>query len=220
MFDEDESEEEGEAMFLDTNTKRPAVKKRPSNGSVDSGVGGRDERAAKLRKMMEDDEHNTDITGPSIYKTAVDASASKQPGNASSTKVDDAIALPPENVEEENVAGSNVAWSDSETETRAKAKDAPPQVPASIGVAREVSSGETSGLKRRRGRRRVMKKRTVKDEEGYLVTREEAVWESFSDDEPGVKPKPKTDPSSSATRSGGAASQKRGGNIMSFFGKK
>ncbi len=29
-----------------------------------------------------------------------------------------------------------------------------------------------------------MKKKTTKDEDGYLVTKEEAVWESFSEDEP------------------------------------
>ncbi|GAB7361671.1 hypothetical protein MBLNU230_g1721t1 [Neophaeotheca triangularis] len=74
---------------------------------------------------------------------------------------------------------------------------------------------------RRRGRRRVMKKKTVKDEEGYLVTREEAAWESFSEEEPAPK-KPKMQPAASTAK--GAASKKGGkpgqGNIMSFFGKK
>jgi DNA polymerase delta subunit 3 len=73
---------------------------------------------------------------------------------------------------------------------------------------------------RRRGRRRVMKKRTFTDEEGYLVTKEEAEWESFSEDEPEIKkPKP------SSQTFGGAGSKKKvqpkgQGNIMSFFGKK
>ncbi|KAM3424256.1 hypothetical protein BST61_g11204 [Cercospora zeina] len=74
---------------------------------------------------------------------------------------------------------------------------------------------------RRRGRRRVMKKKTVKDDEGYLVTREEAAWESFSEEEPAPK-KPKTSatvPSTNkpAAKKGGKPGQ---GNIMSFFGKK
>ncbi|GIZ41522.1 hypothetical protein CKM354_000482500 [Cercospora kikuchii] len=74
---------------------------------------------------------------------------------------------------------------------------------------------------RRRGRRRVMKKKTVKDEEGYLVTREEAAWESFSEEEPAPK-KPKTSapaPSTNkpAAKKGGKPGQ---GNIMSFFAKK
>jgi DNA polymerase delta subunit 3 len=73
---------------------------------------------------------------------------------------------------------------------------------------------------RRRGRRRVMKKRTFTDEEGYLVTKEEAEWESFSEEEPDIK---KLKPSSQVM-SGAAAKKKvqpKGqGNIMSFFGKK
>lgn len=91
---------------------------------------------------------------------------------------------------------------------------------------------------RRRGRRRIMKKKTVKDEEGYLgefvlpctsvipanascpVTKEEAAWESFSEEEPAQK-KIKTP---SAAASLGPKSKKVSkpgqGNIMSFFGKK
>ncbi|EEQ31056.1 conserved hypothetical protein [Microsporum canis CBS 113480] len=71
---------------------------------------------------------------------------------------------------------------------------------------------------RRRGRRQVMKKKVSKDAEGYLVTKEEPVWESFSEDEP-EPPKRKPLPSSSAksTKGGSKSSQ---GSIMSFFGKK
>src|ERR1700760_2650132 len=73
---------------------------------------------------------------------------------------------------------------------------------------------------RRRGRQRVMKKRVYTDEEGYLVTKEEAEWESFSEEEPDIK---KLKSSSHAI--GGAAAKKKvqpkgQGNIMSFFGKK
>ncbi|KAI5362716.1 Putative DNA polymerase delta subunit 3 [Septoria linicola] len=74
---------------------------------------------------------------------------------------------------------------------------------------------------RRRGRRRVMKKKTVKDEEGYLVTREEAAWESFSEDEPAPKKAKVSAPAAptnkTAAKKGGKPGQ---GNIMSFFGKK
>ncbi|KAK8208055.1 Cell morphogenesis protein PAG1 [Zalaria obscura] len=70
---------------------------------------------------------------------------------------------------------------------------------------------------RRRGRRRVMKKKTVRDEEGYLVTKEEAAWESFSEDEPAPK-KAKTSvaPPAAKAKKGGKPGQ---GNIMSFFSK-
>ncbi|KAL1969753.1 hypothetical protein VTN77DRAFT_8306 [Rasamsonia byssochlamydoides] len=69
---------------------------------------------------------------------------------------------------------------------------------------------------RRRGRRQVMKKKTIKDEEGYLVTIEEPVWESFSEDEP-APPKKKPAISASASSKGKKTGQ---GNIMSFFAKK
>ncbi|MCJ1394909.1 hypothetical protein MMC18_007789 [Xylographa bjoerkii] len=77
---------------------------------------------------------------------------------------------------------------------------------------------------RRRGRRKVIKKKTIKDEEGYLVTKEEAAWESFSEDEPAPAPKAKI-PTSTASSSAAGKSKKTGGkpgqgNIMSFFGKK
>ncbi|KXL50038.1 hypothetical protein M433DRAFT_88910 [Acidomyces richmondensis BFW] len=73
---------------------------------------------------------------------------------------------------------------------------------------------------RRRGRRRVMKKKTVKDEDGYLVTKEEAVWESFSEDDP--VPKKAKLPSASSTNKPGAKKMAKAGqgNIMSFFSKK
>ncbi|ORY09654.1 DNA polymerase subunit Cdc27 [Clohesyomyces aquaticus] len=70
---------------------------------------------------------------------------------------------------------------------------------------------------RRRGRRQVTKKKTVKDEEGYLVTKEEVVWESFSEDEPETK-RPKQLPAKSTAKGkkGGKQSQ---GNIANFFKK-
>lgn len=77
---------------------------------------------------------------------------------------------------------------------------------------------------RRRGRRRVMKKKTTKDAEGYLVTKEEMAWESFSesDKEPAQKKtKPTEKPMEKAAAKKGAAGAKKGqGNIMSFFAKK
>ena len=77
---------------------------------------------------------------------------------------------------------------------------------------------------RRRGRRRVMKKKTTKDAEGYLVTKEEMAWESFSesDKEPAQKrAKPVEKLADKVPAKKGAAGTKKGqGNIMSFFSKK
>ncbi|KAF1821810.1 uncharacterized protein K489DRAFT_257189 [Dissoconium aciculare CBS 342.82] len=82
---------------------------------------------------------------------------------------------------------------------------------------------------RRRGKRRVPKKRTVRDEEGYL---EELAWESFSEED--VAPaasaaakKAKISNTASNTNKGPASTKRsagdkggKAGNIMSFFGKK
>lgn len=53
------------------------------------------------------------------------------------------------------------------------------------------------------------------------VTKEDPVWESFSEEEPAPPPKPKPLPSSSSAKgkkSSGKSSQ--GGGIMNFFAKK
>lgn len=80
--------------------------------------------------------------------------------------------------------------------------------------------------KRRRGHRRIVKKVTAKDEEGYLVTKEEPVWESFSEEEPtaALKPKASSTLSTVAPSSSSGAKAKKGtrgkGSIASFFAKK
>ncbi|EZF33712.1 hypothetical protein H109_02897 [Trichophyton interdigitale MR816] len=80
-----------------------------------------------------------------------------------------------------------------------------------------VSDKRPTG-QRRRGRRQVMKKKVSRDAEGYLVTKEEPVWESFSEDEPEPqKRKPLPSSSAKSTKGGAKSSQ---GSIMSFFGRK
>ena len=106
------------------------------------------------------------------------------------------------------------AWSESETESTSAAPAAP------------LEKG------RRRGKRKVMKKRTTKDEEGYLVTKEEAVWESFSESEPDPIPakakasipakssQMKSKISNTPVASAPTAKGKGKPDIMKFFGKK
>ncbi|KIW01799.1 uncharacterized protein PV09_06655 [Verruconis gallopava] len=72
---------------------------------------------------------------------------------------------------------------------------------------------------RRRGRRKVMKKRTYQDEDGYLVTKEEAVWESFSEEEPEQR-KPKVNVAAPHAAKKSATVPKGQGNLMNFFKKK
>ncbi|PSR90607.1 DNA polymerase subunit Cdc27 [Coniella lustricola] len=92
-----------------------------------------------------------------------------------------------------------------------------PEVKEESGPPEVISSSDGG---RRRGKRRVMKKKTIMDEQGYLVTVQEAGWESFSEDEPASSlPKKGTEKAAQPTKPKKAA-PKGQGNIMSFFGKK
>jgi DNA polymerase delta subunit 3 len=109
---------------------------------------------------------------------------------------------------------------DSQTDVDAETDD---KESGAMDVSQEVSSKKEQEVPtvstqggRRRGRRQVKKKKTIKDEEGYLVTKEELVWESFSEDEPAPPLKTKLTATKGADK--GKGGQK--GNIMSFFSKK
>ncbi|KAK6854033.1 DNA polymerase subunit Cdc27 [Apiospora arundinis] len=99
-----------------------------------------------------------------------------------------------------------------EPEPEAKEEEGPAEIVAS------------SGDGRRRGRRRVMKKKQIMDEQGYLVTIQEQGWESFSEEEKPA-PKPQKAKPAAAEKAAPAGKSKKAapkgqGNIMSFFGKK
>ncbi|KAJ9613517.1 CDC27 protein [Cladophialophora chaetospira] len=206
MKDDDEGESEDEALFLDSNTRKPATsKKRPSDATKE-----KEERAAKLRKLFPEDEEEAAV--PNVEK----ASGLDRDDPVTAKKGTDADV--PSQDPEGDVDADQVAWSDSDGE-------------AKKSTTRQQQA--EAGPKRRRGKRKVMKKRTMKDEDGYLVTKEEAVWESFSEDEPEPVPARKELPKSSfgAPKSQSqsqiqpkAGAKKKGagggGNIMSFFGKK
>ncbi|RKF58794.1 hypothetical protein GcC1_180016 [Golovinomyces cichoracearum] len=85
-----------------------------------------------------------------------------------------------------------------------------------------VEARETTGVScgKKRGRRRVIKKTTYKDEDGYLVTKEEQAWESFSEEELVSKPIARVQSSTSSKPKKATLSKSAQGNIMSFFGKK
>ena len=110
-------------------------------------------------------------------------------------------------------------------EEEEQANDASAPAPELENPTEEAAVSTTGG--RRRGRRRIMKKKHFKDAEGYMVTKEEPAWESFSEDEKVAPPqtkKPTGMPSSAKSskddkekRSSGKSGQ---GNIMKFFSKK
>lgn len=226
MADADEAdhseEEEDDSMFLDTGTTKPGNKKRSADIKKE-----REDKQAKLRKMMDsDDEDEKAVPNIEDATNAKQEPVTAQQGGSQAETADD-----------EN---DDVAWSDSDTE---KQRQTAPAKDASATAKMEAEAPiSIEPPKRRRGKRKVMKKRTMKDEEGFLVTKEEAVWESFSEDEPEPvvktkereKDKPKTafyttsQPASSSQKSSTAGSQggtqtqtqKKRGDITSFFGRK
>jgi hypothetical protein len=197
---DDEGESEDEALFLDTGTHKAATSattaKRPGDASKE-----REDKAAKLRKMMDSDDEGED--GKAAAVAATEDQTKDHDGDADEK--------------------DEVAWSDSDTEKK-----------ASQQTAEQPTQPVQGQAGRRRGKRKVMKKRTTKDEDGYLVTKEEAVWESYSEDDmPKEPPRATPLPKKTVTTNGKGASQagkgaaskssgppKKAGNIMSFFGKK
>lgn len=197
-MDDNLSESDGsEDSSLFANASSRSDSKRPS--------GGRQEREAKLRKMMDDDEDANEPKSPMLNMKPLDKDTSQGSSNTGAASDDE-----------------TADWSASDHETAGESARKQPV--------------------RRRGRRQTMKKRTTKDEDGYLVTREEPVWESFSEDEPAPRPsKPNPITGSSSSKApvkgvlkredsggkekekkglSGAAGKKGGGNIMNFFSKK
>ncbi|KIY03978.1 uncharacterized protein Z520_00670 [Fonsecaea multimorphosa CBS 102226] len=220
MNDADEGESEDEALFLDTGTRKSAItsKKRTSDAKKE-----REDKAAKLRKMMESDDEE-EAAAPSVEK-ATGLQTDEPPAAKKGTDAD-ADAGADTDAKDDDAAAEQVAWSESDSEKKQASKD-----------KSEQDAATDAPKRRRRGKRKVMQKRTTK-EDGYLVTREEAVWESFSEDEPepaqaavkkeAVSAAPKSTPKTTQSQGPTPQSQKPsakkkgggGGNIMSFFGKK
>lgn len=225
-------ESEDEAVFLDTNTKKPASKKRAATEIQRE----KEEKRKKLRRMMDDDaEEENEV--PSVDKATNNTA---EPVTAQASTGDDETA--PVGNEHKERDKDTVAWSDSDDNDDENEGKASKKTNSQTTDALSQDTTAVAPPKRKRGRRKIMKKRTMKDEDGYLVTREEEAWESFSEDEepassvsiarPAFAPGGKKGKSGSAPssqqkagpgKSGGAATAaKTGGkkDIMSFFGKR
>ncbi|KAG5928890.1 hypothetical protein E4U42_007757 [Claviceps africana] len=110
---------------------------------------------------------------------------------------------------------------EAKTEAEAEAEAQPDSVMSGCDGPSETISSVKDG--RRRGKRRVVKKKRILDEQGYMVTIQEPGWESFSEDDttqpPVKKPTSASVPNSSA-KSKKSSSKAVQGSIMSFFNKK
>ncbi|KAG5984076.1 hypothetical protein E4U55_006108 [Claviceps digitariae] len=156
----------------------------------------RTQREEVLRRMMEEEEEDDDAD-------KYDA----EDGSADDHQMEETMDFEPE--------------PEAKAEAEAEAEAPPDSAMSGCDGLSETVSSVTNG--RRRGKRRVMQKKRILDDQGYMVTIQEPGWESFSEDDtpqpPSKKPTPASAPSSSAKskKSNGKAVQ---GSIMSFFNKK
>ncbi|KAK1700175.1 DNA polymerase subunit Cdc27 [Colletotrichum godetiae] len=115
--------------------------------------------------------------------------------------------------------------SEEEEEPEEKEEEEEEEAPEPEAKPEPAEVVSSAGDGRRRGKRRVMKKKQIMDDQGYLVTIQEPTWEEFSEDE-APPPPAKVAKTSSAPSSGSQTAKpkkpatKGQGNIMSFFSKK
>lgn len=212
-------------------SKPPKLKTADSNATSASASANQspvDREDAEMQGMSEDedDEPPEEVDEEAAAKEAEKLAEARKARKEREEKL---RAMMDEDDEDEEMADAGAETPAEEADKDEGALD-PPQEPEKTEEV-TVSDG------RRRGRRKVMKKRTYKDEDGYLgessgayytqprrmlilcdtVTKEEAAWESFSEDEPEPK-KPKMAPVQVKKKAGPAP--KGQGSLMNFFKKK
>ncbi|RYP53326.1 hypothetical protein DL768_001683 [Monosporascus sp. mg162] len=186
--------------------KKPALTAMPTGSKTSSTAasGAEDEASMALSDDGEDDTEPT-------------SDVKQEDSSARQTRRDRQAELRRmmEESDEEEAESNSHSPAEEPMEEEPPAPEPEPKVEEPTEV---VSS---SGDGRRRGRRRVMCKKQIMDDQGYLVTIQEPGWESFSEEEvpPSQKPKPAktTQPAAKPKKPAGKGGQ---GNIMSFFGKK
>ncbi|KYK61990.1 DNA polymerase subunit Cdc27 [Drechmeria coniospora] len=171
--------------------------KKPS-AAAEAARKSKKEREAELRRMMDEDEDEVEGEG--------EGEGEGEDEDAEDEEMDEASEPEPEPEPESKP--------ESEPDSQPKSNEA--KEPAEI-----ISS---TGDGRRRGRRRVMKKKRILDDQGYMVTIQESGWESFSEEEtsepPPKKATPSLTPSSSGVKAKKPVAKASQGSIMSFFSKK
>ncbi|KAI9858027.1 MAG: hypothetical protein M1824_004493 [Vezdaea acicularis] len=193
-------------IFKSFAKSKPKLKREGTDDSTASGSLAADNSLDGGSKLMSEDEDDDDDT----FIPAESEVSRKEQEEARKHKLEEQEKL------RKMMGDLDEAMEDADrVEQEEESPTTKPDVAKELAPSIVVSGG------RRRGKRRVMKKNTIRDEEGYLVTREEAVWESFSEDEP-EPPKPKKLPISSAVsgKSKKSSGKPAPGGIASFFSKK
>ncbi|KAG5964875.1 hypothetical protein E4U58_003025 [Claviceps cyperi] len=101
--------------------------------------------------------------------------------------------------------------------------DAEARIDSASGCNGQSETTSSANHIRHRGKRRVMQKKRILDDQGYMVTIQELGWESFSEDDSLQPPVKKTfiaSAPSSSTKSKKTSSKGAQGSITSFFNKR
>ncbi|KAK0672758.1 putative DNA polymerase subunit delta-3 [Cercophora samala] len=208
-------------------TSAPAKKPAPAKSS---GIMAAFSKAASLPKK----EKPSKPASPAVTETNTPAlsdedddeeempqpKARAKPGfKTKKQREEDLRRMMEEEDDEEEAPASERAESPEEPEP--EPMEVEEEAPEPVKEEKEVV--ETTSNGRRRGKRRVMRKKQIMDEQGYLVTIQEPGWESFSEDEAPPPAKVVKTTSSASSTQGSKAKKpaaKGQGSIMSFFSKK
>ncbi|KAF7542767.1 hypothetical protein G7Z17_g11295 [Cylindrodendrum hubeiense] len=214
--------------------KPPALKKGVSGGIMQSfaraaALPPRPKPAPKKEEtsMALSDDGEADDSDIPAKKTTSDPEAVR----AARKQREDALRRMMEDDDEEEAEASEKDDEPADEEMEEAPEPEPEPEPETKKEEKEPAEVvSSSGDGRRRGKRRVMKKKRILDDQGYMVTIQEPGWESFSEDDaaPPAKKQAVTvtqSQTSSSTPSSSAGKGKKPagkgqGNIMSFFAKK
>ncbi|GJN70615.1 DNA polymerase subunit Cdc27 [Purpureocillium lilacinum] len=171
---------------------------------------------------LSDDGEADDADMPTAKETSADATTTRRTRKEREDELRRMMEEDEDEEKDENSEQSDEEMHDAvEPEPEAVAEPQAEEKSEDKEPAEVVSS---TGDGRRRGKRRIMKKKRILDDQGYMVTIQEPGWESFSEDEvaqpPAKKVTPTLTPSSSNPKAKKPTGKSGQGNIMSFFSKK
>ncbi|TLS27136.1 hypothetical protein PpBr36_04613 [Pyricularia pennisetigena] len=223
------SSQAASAASTQSDSKKPpsSMKRGGSGGLMQAFAKAKPKKKVELTvpsqtdtAMSDDGEDDSEAVPAPRNAEPADGAASRKTRKEREEELKRMMEEDDDDVEEEKEREDTPMEEPEEEPEEAPAPEAPkePEEPA------EVVSAST-GDGRRRGRKRVMRKKQIMDDQGYLVTIQEAAWESFSEDETPPSSAKQVKPVVAAPAAASAAKGKKGGakgqgNIMSFFSKK
>ncbi|RAL65750.1 hypothetical protein DID88_005416 [Monilinia fructigena] len=164
-----------------SSSRKPEPKSQPSSAKDFFGNKGPENAKPKLKLPAE----STKLESTSAPSSKETTPAPPNQQSSSKAKIDETNCSAKEDTPmlDDDDDDDEDTWMPAPISKETKTKNATPKTPAEepeddekVEGFREEEPTVTASNGRRKGRRRVMKKRTVKDEDGYLVTKQEQAW--------------------------------------------